>query len=213
MMIYLIMLIVASYLLGAIPWSYVLGRALRGIDLRQHGSGNLGFSNAFRILGPQIGVPVLILDVAKGFIPAHCFPRILSGGARAIVVPDATLSLISSADFGLLCGLAAIIGHMFPVYIGFRGGKGVATSMGVYLALTPKALLLTAAIALPVLIASHFVALGSLTGAVLLPIFIAILYRGMWILFAFTVVLSCLVIYAHRSNIRRLLQGTEHRFY
>jgi glycerol-3-phosphate acyltransferase PlsY len=198
------LLILAAYALGAIPSSYILGKALRGIDLRQHGSGNLGFSNAFRVLGPAIGVPVLIFDIAKGFIPAYFFPHAFFDGSAPPLAPR---------DFGLLCGVAAIVGHMFPVYLRFKGGKGVATSMGVYLALAPKALLLTLAIALPVMLATHFVALGSLTGAVFLPIFIALFYGDMLALLLLTILLSCLVIYVHRSNIRRLLSRTEHRFY
>jgi glycerol-3-phosphate acyltransferase PlsY len=198
------LLIIFAYLLGAVPFSYILGKLLRGVDLRQRGSGNLGFSNAFRVLGPQIGIPVLILDVAKGFIPAHFFPQILHAES---------LSIISPANFALLCGIAAIVGHVFPVYLLFKGGKGVATSIGVYIALAPKALLLTAVIALPVMFATHFVALGSLIGAVLLPVFIASLYPGALPLIIFTALLSLLVIYVHRSNIRRILKGEEHRFY
>ena len=118
-------LLLLSYLLGSIPTSYVLGKALRGIDLREHGSGNLGATNAFRVLGAKWAVPVVILDVGKGFVPVWLFP----GLARA------------GLGWTLAFGAAAILGHMFSVWVGFKGGKGMATSAGVFLGLAPWAVL------------------------------------------------------------------------
>lgn len=184
-----------AYLLGSIPTSYVLGRSVHGIDLRKHGSGNLGATNAFRILGWRAAVPVIIVDVGKGWIPAALFP--LWDGVPAL-------------EWSLAYGAAAILGHVFSLFVAFRGGKGVATSAGVFMALAPWAVLIGGVVWTVVVVLTRTVSLGSLLAAVVLPI--AVFATGeprleLWLSLA----LSAFVIYAHRSNIRRLLRGEESR--
>lgn len=184
-----------AYLLGSIPTSYVVGRSVHGIDLRKHGSGNLGATNAFRVLGWRAAVPVIIVDVGKGWVPTAFFP--LWDGAPAL-------------EWALAYGAAAILGHVFSAFVAFRGGKGVATSAGVFMALAPWAVLIGGIVWTVVVVLTRTVSLGSLLAAVVLPI--AVFATGeppleIWL----SVALSAFVIYAHRSNIRRLLRGEESR--
>lgn len=184
-----------AYLLGSIPTSYVVGRSVHGIDLRKHGSGNLGATNAFRVLGWRAALPVIIVDVGKGWVPAAFFP--LWDGAAPL-------------EWALAYGAAAILGHVLSVFVAFRGGKGVATSAGVFMALAPWAALIGAVVWTVVVVLTRTVSLGSLLAAVVLPI--AVFATGeprfeLWLSLA----LSAFVIYAHRSNIRRLLRGEESR--
>jgi glycerol-3-phosphate acyltransferase PlsY len=188
--------LLAAYLLGAIPTGYLAGRWTRGIDLREHGSGNLGATNTFRVLGARIAAPVMVVDVAKGFIPAALFPE--WDGSTAW-------------GWALAYGAAAIVGHVFPVYMRFRGGKGVATAAGVFLALAPKAVLPALAAWLLVLILSRMVSLASITAAVTLIAGLAVTEDRVAVLLLGAAV-AVFVIYAHRSNIRRILRGEEHRF-
>jgi acyl phosphate:glycerol-3-phosphate acyltransferase len=186
-----------SYLLGATPSSYWMGRFVHGVDLREEGSGNLGSTNAFRVLGWKSAVPVVIVDVAKGFIPVWYFPEFAGVGL----------------GWTLAFGGAAIFGHMFSIWVGFRGGKGIATSAGVFLALAPWAVLgglvVWAALAVP----TGYVSLGSIGAAAALPILVALTpHEGGIGVLAFTSVLALFVIWAHRSNLRRLVAGEENRF-
>ena len=190
-------LLALSYLLGATPTSYWIGRVFHGLDLREHGSGNLGATNAFRVLGPTWALPVVAIDLAKGFLPVLFFPDLVG------------------ADLGwtIAFGAAAIVGHIFSIWVGFEGGKGIATSAGVFLALAPWAVLgsfvVWAVLALP----TGYVSLGSLGAAVSLPVFVALTnHQGGMALVWFAAALAVLVVGAHRSNIRRLLDGTESRF-
>lgn len=190
-------LVLLAYVVGATPTSFWIGRYAYGVDLREMGSGNLGATNTFRILGWKAALPVVVVDVAKGWLPVFLFPQ-LDGSA--------------GWSWALAYGAAAILGHVFSFWVGFRGGKGVATSGGVFLALVPKAVL--AAVIVWVLVVSfgRIVSLGSLAAAVTIPV--AVSYYGhpggssmVW----FTVALALFVFWAHRSNIRRLLQGREPR--
>lgn len=190
------LLLVAAYLIGAFPTSYIGGRLVRGIDLRQHGSGNLGATNAFRVLGWRAALPIFLVDVSKGFIPAYLFPRI-----------DGTLSI----GWALAYGAAAIIGHMFSIYVGFRGGKGVATGTGVFLALAPTASLAALAIWIVLVFMTGYVSLASIAGAASLPVLIAVSGAPRPVVLL-SLALALFVIFAHRANIRRLLRGEEHRF-
>ena len=187
--------IVASYLLGATPTSYIAGRLGRGIDLREHGSKNLGATNVYRILGWAYAIPVAIIDVAKGTIPVALFGR-WAGGPVWLPV---TL------------GGAAVLGHMFSPYVRFKGGKGVATAAGVFIALAPWAF----AIALPVwglaLWLTGYVSLSSIFAALTFPVWVRLTTNAhptFWV----SVVLALLIVAAHHANIRRLLAGTESRF-
>ncbi|MEJ2501950.1 MAG: glycerol-3-phosphate 1-O-acyltransferase PlsY [Gemmatimonadota bacterium] len=184
-----------AYLLGAVPTSYLVARAVRGIDLRQHGSGNLGATNAFRVLGWRPALPVVIADILKGWVPAAYFP--LWDGAE-------------SPEWGLAYGAAAILGHVFSVFVGFRGGKGVATSAGVFLALAPWAVLIAGIVWGVVVTLTRLVSLGSILAAIVLPIAVFATAEPPHVVWL-SVALALFVIYAHRSNIRRLVRGQENR--
>jgi glycerol-3-phosphate acyltransferase PlsY len=187
--------ILASYLLGATPTSYIAGRLGRGIDLREHGSKNLGATNVYRILGWAYAIPVAIIDVAKGAIPVALFGRWANGPAWLPVT----------------LGGAAVVGHMFSPYVRFRGGKGVATAAGVFTALAPLAF----AIALPVwglcLWITGFVSLSSIVAALTFPLWVRLTAGGGPTFWA-SALLALLIVLAHRVNIGRLLAGTENRF-
>jgi glycerol-3-phosphate acyltransferase PlsY len=185
-----------SYLLGATPTSYWIGKAFHGVDLREHGSGNLGATNAFRVLGWQWALPVILVDVAKGFVPVWFFPGLAS----------------ASLGWALAFGAAAIVGHMFSLWVGFKGGKGVATSAGVFLALAPWAVLGAFLVWVALAVLTRYVSLASMGAAATLPVFVLLTpHSGGGGLLAFTVALALFVIWAHRSNLGRLLRGEENR--
>ncbi len=190
-------LVVLAYLMGATPTSYWVGRAFYGVDLRQHGSGNLGATNTVRVLGWKAAVPVIVVDLGKGFVPVWFFPRVLD-------VP---------IGWTLAFGAAAIFGHIYSVWVGFRGGKGVATSAGVFLALAPWAVLGAFVVWAAVTLPTRYVSLGSMVAAASLPVFVAVTpHRGGTGMLVFTAALAVFIIWAHRTNIRRLLRGEENRF-
>ena len=190
------LLLLAAYLIGAFPSSYVVGRLVRGIDLREHGSGNLGATNAFRVLGWRAATPVFILDTFKGWLPPFLFPRIDGWPAW---------------ELALAYGAAAVIGHVFSIYVGFKGGKGVATGGGVFLALAPLAVLISFVTWTVLLLITGTVSIASLASAVALPIAVWLLGSPTLVL-ALALALALFVIYAHRANIRRLLRGEEPSF-
>jgi glycerol-3-phosphate acyltransferase PlsY len=188
--------VLASYLVGSIPSSYIAGRLARNIDLRQHGSGNLGATNTFRVLGAKVAAPVMIFDMAKGFVPAGLFAQWDGHDAWG---------------WALAYGAAAILGHVFSIYMRFQGGKGVATATGVFLALSPLAVSIAIVAWLVVLIASKMVSLASITAAVvLIPALLLTESRREVLLMGIAV--AAFVIFAHRANIRRIMRGEEHRF-
>lgn len=186
----------ASYLLGAIPTSYLMVRLVRGQDLRKLGSGNLGATNLYRVLGWRYAVPAGLFDMLKGAVPVLVFgPR--AGGSE--LVP-------------LLLGVTAVIGHVFSVFVGMRGGKGVATGAGVVLGLAPWAFLV-ALITWAVLVRlTGYVSLGSVVAAVVMPAALYLVYPERRQLLWLFIALAALIVLLHRGNIRRLLDGTEHRF-
>jgi len=193
---------VASYLLGGIPFSYIAGRMHKRIDLREHGSGNLGASNTFRILGGRVAIIVLILDIAKGFVPVY-----LAGH----------LSLPGSIDplwLEVTAMFCAILGHLYSPYLGFSGGKGIATSAGAFSALAPYAFGGAFLVFAAVFAAKRIVSLASLAAAITLPIFVYVsgrqgLSEWHWLLQAVSIAIMLIVIVKHRSNIRRLASGSE----
>jgi glycerol-3-phosphate acyltransferase PlsY len=190
--------VVLSYLLGAIPASYVAGRMARGIDLRQHGSGNLGATNTFRVLGARVAAPVMVFDILKGTFPVVAFTQWDAPSA--------------DARWALAYGAAAIVGHVFSIYMRFKGGKGVATSAGVFLGLAPVALGVGVAVWLAVLKAGRMVSAASILAALAVGIMLLVtavpLEETRYLGFA----VVAFVIFAHRSNIGRILKGTEPRF-
>jgi glycerol-3-phosphate acyltransferase PlsY len=202
-MLPLVAALIASYLLGSIPAAHLAGKS-KGIDLRKHGSGNLGATNVMRVLGTKIGLLVFAFDMAKGAVPVLLFPRL---------VPTAAMPLVDPTITAILCGVAAIIGHVRPIYLRFgKGGKGVATGAGVFLALAPLQTLLTLVIFAVVLLSSGFVSLGSLTSAAMLPVLLAITVGVRSPIFMISIVVSLFVFWTHRANIKRLRNGEEHRF-
>lgn len=188
--------VVIGYLIGSIPSSYIAGRMVCGIDLREHGSGNLGATNTFRVLGPRVAAPVMVADIVKGFVPAFLFIRWDNSELWS---------------WALAYGAAAIVGHVFSIYMRFRGGKGVATAAGVFLALSPVAVLFALLVWMGVLTASKMVSLASISAALTL-IAALLITESRPSVMALGIVVAVFVIYAHRSNIGRILRGEEHRF-
>lgn len=201
----LLLLLVGAFLLGAVPFGYLAGR-LRGIDLRTAGSGNIGATNTLRVLGPAMGTAVLLLDVMKGLVPVLVAARLSHGsdGGAANGWPVVG------------AGLAAVLGHTYSPFLRFRGGKGVATSLGVLIGLSPLVAGLALALFLVVVALTRYVSLGSLLAAVLqaflfwLPLFHG--HPAPWSYRLFGLLAAVFVIVRHRGNISRLLAGTESRF-
>jgi glycerol-3-phosphate acyltransferase PlsY len=189
--------LLASYFLGAIPTSYLVSRFIAGIDLRRQGSGNLGATNLYRVLGWKYAVPVALFDIAKGAIPVLVF------------APRASDSQL----FAMACGVAAIVGHVFSVFVGFKGGKGVATAAGVMLGLTPVALAVSAVVWVTLVLLTGYVSLGSIAAAAVLPVAVYMFEDSVTaeLLWA-DIAIAAAVILLHRRNIQRLLKGTENRF-
>lgn len=196
---YLLTAIIA-YFIGSIPTGYLFGKA-RGLDIRKTGSGNIGATNVFRTLGKKAGIAVLLIDAVKGFLPAKYLPGFFLHGAT----PE------TYEYFSMLAGMFAILGHNYTCWLRFKGGKGIATSAGVLVALVPMALLITFAAWLLVFAISRYVSLASIASAVVLPFTVWGLgySRSMLVLCS---VFSALAIYKHRTNIQRLRAGTENRF-
>jgi glycerol-3-phosphate acyltransferase PlsY len=188
------------YLLGSIPTGYLLGRA-RGIDIRQFGSGNIGATNVWRVMGRKWGLVAFACDFLKGFLPLFLLAR--------LAFPQPTVWAV--ALLLVVCGLAAILGHNYTPWLGFKGGKGVATSAGVVAALLPWSLLAVFTLWLVVTALTRIVSIASLLAAIALPFATAWFYPGQGVYLGLAVLAGGLVVWTHRSNIRRLLAGTEPR--
>ncbi len=191
-----------AYLFGSIPTAVWVGKAWYGIDVREHGSKNAGATNTFRVLGKKPGKVVLLIDVLKGAL-ATLIPVIASHFYLHLEVDTLIKMQILAAIF-------AVTGHVFPIFAQFRGGKGVATSLGVIIGLQPIAALICLVIFLVVFIGSKFVSLGAICASIAFPLVVRFVLKeeSMW-LFGFSILLSGLVIFAHRKNIGRLLKGEE----
>lgn len=188
-MIYLVL--IAAYLLGSLPFGYIMSKILLKTDIRQHGSGNIGATNVLRVVGWRAALPVFLLDMLKGFL-AVIIARL------AIDVPAVYLG----------AGFLAMLGHSYPVFLGFRGGKAAATAIGVMAALSGWALLIMALVALVVVALTRYVSFGSIVGALLVPLIFLILgYELPYVIFGIATAL--LIIVRHKENIERLLKGTE----
>ncbi|MDH3982117.1 MAG: glycerol-3-phosphate 1-O-acyltransferase PlsY [Kiritimatiellaceae bacterium] len=189
-------LTIVAYLFGAIPFGLLIAKS-RGIDIRSQGSGNIGATNVFRVIGKGWGIFTFALDALKGFIPAFFFPMIgnLTG------------------DWGMLFGLITILGHTFPIYLKFKGGKGVATSAGVLLGIAPLAVGIGFACWLVVVFVSRYVSLASVIAAMVVGVVVWIDPKQESLIIQCSVTLmSILVVWLHRANIKRLVNGTENRF-
>ena len=189
-----VVLMIVAYILGSIPNALWIGKVFRGIDVREHGSKNTGSTNAARVLGAKLGILTLILDISKGAIPTLIATMLL----------DSSISVI-------LVGICAILGHSFSIFMKFKGGKAVATTVGVLIVLVPGAILLAAVIFFLVFGITRYVSLSSMIGAISLPIWIILFYKNIP-LTIFGIIIAILIIVRHKSNIQRLLNGTESKF-
>ncbi len=195
--------IILAYLIGSIPTAVWVGKYFHSIDIREHGSKNAGATNTFRVLGKKSGWLVLIVDVSKGVVAATLpfwFENYFVGYKDELLIMQLT------ASFSAVCG------HVFPIFAGFRGGKGVATSLGIVIGINPLAALICLLLFLVVFVLSKYVSLGAITAATAFP-FVSyfVLKQDARIMIIFTIVLSFLVILAHRRNISRLLKGEENK--
>lgn len=195
--------VLLAYIAGSIPSAVWAGKLFHGIDVREHGSGNAGATNTVRVLGWKTGIPVLIFDLFKGWLAAM-LPQFLRAA-------DSGTEMMMALQ--IACGMAAILGHIFPLFAGFRGGKGVATTFGVLLALQPWLTLICAGIFLVVLFISGYVSLGSMTAAVMFPVLLMTAFDTPSLLFRiFSVLVAIAIVVTHKKNIKRLLRGEENRF-
>lgn len=200
-MTYLIFGLIA-YLLGSIPTAVWVGKAKYGVDVREHGSKNAGATNTFRVLGKKAGIVVLLVDVLKGFFAAF-LPYLCDVGAWQ---SDELITV------QILAAMMAVIGHVFPIFAQFKGGKGVATSLGVLIGIHPPAAGICILVFLIIFILSKYVSLGAICAAIIFPISIYWVFgiKSIW-LNGFSILLAALVIFAHRQNIQRLIAGNENK--
>ena len=205
---------IVSYLVGSIPTSIIVAKMRRGIDIRQHGSGNAGGTNVIRVLGWKAGVFVIAMDMAKGLLATMVIARLMYG-------PIPFENKTPFDDFTvvqIIAGCAAILGHIWTLFAGFKGGKGIATAGGMLIGVAPVEVAVSLGVFAIVFLISHYVSLGSLSAAVAFPL--TMFFRenifmvevpGYNTLIFFSIGISLLIIYTHRSNIKRLLRGTENR--
>lgn len=194
---------IAAYIIGSVPTAVWAGRFFHGVDVRQHGSGNAGATNTIRVLGWKTGVPVLLIDVLKGWVAA-AIPLYF---AEATVAPETVI------NYQILTGLIAILGHIFPLFAGFRGGKGVATTFGFLLALSLPVTLICLGVFLVVLLTTGYVSLSSMAAGVCYPIILLLFFNSPSILFRyFSVFIAIALIATHQKNIVRLMNGEEKKF-
>ena len=205
-MLWIILGIIISYLIGSIPTAYIFGRLLKGIDIRKFGSGNVGATNALRVLGKPAGITVLVLDVLKGFVAVIFLGDLVA--LRIPRIPDETLRII--------LGLSCILGHNWTVFLRFKGGKGVATTFGVLLGLALKIAGLKVILVISVLtwllifVITRIVSLASVLTAVTLPIYM-LLFKQSRVSVFLAIILSIIILLRHKSNLKRILQGKEPR--
>jgi glycerol-3-phosphate acyltransferase PlsY len=187
-----VIILISAYIIGSIPFALIVGKKIGGIDVRNYGSGNLGGTNAFRILGWKVGVPVIVADILKGMLATYLGLRL--GGET----------------LGILAGIAAAVGHCYPLFANFKGGKGVAVGAGIFLIVAPKVILLAAVMFLLTLFIFRYVSLSSIVGALTVGL-LTFVYDQSLFLTTLSWLLVIFVIYRHRSNIKRILNGTENK--
>lgn len=204
-MVHFLIMIVLSYLLGSFPTAIVTGKILKGIDIRQHGSGNAGATNVFRVLGWKAGLFVLLVDIAKGFFATVLVYKIALGAFS-----------IDAVILQIVAGLAATMGHIWTIFAGFKGGKGVGTGAGMIVGLVPGAVLAGLIIFIITVSLTRYVSLGSILASLTIPVYLFakhfLLYRQVPVaLLIFSLLVPVLIILTHRSNISRLLKGEENK--
>ncbi len=193
--------LILSYLIGSIPFSIIAGKLLKGIDVREFGSGNAGATNTFRVLGKKAGIPVLLLDVFKGYIAVNLV-------WYTSYVPFSEIYI----NLQLTFGIAAVLGHVFPIYVGFRGGKGVATLLGFMLALFPQAAIISIVIFILTLLFSKYVSLSSIFAGLFFPFGVYYLsHTVVPTMMIFAVFVPILLIATHQRNIERIIRGDENK--
>jgi glycerol-3-phosphate acyltransferase PlsY len=202
-MLSILVILVLSYLIGSFPTSIIVGKLLKGIDIREHGSGNAGGTNVFRVLGPGPGISVMLFDAFKGFAATFWVSRLV-----------VDFMPLETGLIMILAGVAAICGHIWTIFAGFRGGKGVGTAAGMLAALFPTALLVCLAIFFVVLAVTKIVSVSSMSAAVALPITLSVFRYVLDVpvqssLYIFSFIAAALIVFTHRSNIKRLVNGTE----
>lgn len=190
-----------AYLVGSIPSAVWVGRTFYGIDVREYGSGNAGATNTFRVLGKRPGIVVLIMDVLKGF----------AGVKLAYLVGDYDPASPEFIDFELALSVCALLGHIFPVYVGFRGGKGVATMLGILVAVHTPAALICAGVFLITLLATGYVSLSSMAAGLAFPVVIMVFYSTNSSINIFSLAVAIMILVTHQRNIERLIAGEESR--
>lgn len=188
-----------AYLIGSIPSAVWVGRQFYGIDVREYGSGNAGATNTFRVLGKKAGTVVLIMDILKGFLAVKV----------AFLVGDYEPEGPEFIDFELALAICGLLGHIFPVYVGFRGGKGVATMLGILIGVHPQAALLCAGVFFLTLAISGYVSLSSMISGLAFPIVIMVFYSTNSSINIFSLAVAVMVLITHQRNIERLLRGEE----
>ncbi|MEI7595102.1 MAG: glycerol-3-phosphate 1-O-acyltransferase PlsY [Bacteroidota bacterium] len=217
--------VVIAYLLGSIPSAVIIGKLFYGIDVREHGSKNSGATNTFRVLGKKPGIIVLLIDVFKGYLAVFVVGYLLKSSFAEMSLPDFVwnYSIFGTQIFNyqlthesffpvfqISLAVSAVIGHIYPVFAGFRGGKGVATMLGILIALQPIAAIISIIVFVIVFYFSRFVSLGSLSGALLYPFVVRyVINTDSMIYIYFSFFVAILVVYTHRKNIKRLLNGEE----
>ena len=197
MIIFLFLILIACYLLGSVPSGYLIGKAFKGIDIRDFGSGNIGFTNVLRAIGTFPALIVLIIDITKGIISVY------------LGFFFAQLMGIDSQVMGGIGGLASIVGHNWPIFLKFKGGKGVAVTAGVFLALTPIPFLLSLLVMVGIIALTRYVSLGSIVAAGSLPFFVFWLGNNARLYFSLSIVAALFILFKHRNNIQRLLRSKE----
>jgi glycerol-3-phosphate acyltransferase PlsY len=189
-----------SYCIGSIPTAVWISKAVHGIDIRDYGSGNAGATNTFRVLGSRLGSIVMLVDVVKGFI----------GTSLYILLPIYLVDELQRTNFMIALGLAAVIGHIFPIWAGFRGGKGVATLLGMAIAIQPLVAACCLAVFLLVLLLTRFVSLSSILAGICFMVCILFIFNEREALYRiFAVMVALMVVITHQKNIGRLIKGTE----
>jgi glycerol-3-phosphate acyltransferase PlsY len=192
----IVVYLILSYLIGAIPFAYIISKVFKNIDIRKHGSGNPGATNVYRTVSKPLGILTFVCDALKGFVPVF-FVTLINPSSYLIV---------------LLVALVTILGHIYTVFLNFKGGKGVATGFGIFLAINPIATLICLAVFAIILALSKYVALASIFAAITLPISLFLLDATKEVLF-FSIFIAGIVIFRHISNIKRILNGTENKIF
>lgn len=194
-----ILLLISAYLLGSIPTAVWIGKYFYKIDVREYGSGNAGATNTFRVLGKRAGIPVLLIDVLKGFAAVHlvCFSEYVAHTNQYI-------------NLQLVLGIASLVGHIFPIFASFRGGKGIATLLGIILAVHPFAALISMGVFLLILLTTSYVSLGSMIAAIVFPLVVIVVFKVRFpSLIIFSILIAIMVLITHQKNIERLIRREE----